>query len=148
MVASPRAVQGSSRSQVRGMVGQDRIRRRVTMNVFGSARRRLWAQVKADNMTEVHRPDFIGRSRLHLMEDLRMKRGVNEKKCRALTLSRLPSNSNSPSTSSNGSRVARLPPPITVRDTGSRKVERRNNQKKLHRHGPNNFGAITPAAPE
>ena len=37
--------------------------------------------------------------------------------------------------------------PITARPTDNRKVER-SNQKKRHRHGHNDFGAITPAAPE
>jgi hypothetical protein len=73
-----------------------------------------------------------------------MKRAPNEKECRALTLSR-----RRPSTSSSSSNeVARLPQPITARHTGSRKVERRDNQKKRHRQVSNNFVAITPAAPE
>jgi hypothetical protein len=144
MVASQRADQG--RSQVPGRV--ERFRRRVTsenLSVSGSARRRLLAQLNTDNMTEVHRPEFISRSRLRLVEDLRMKRAANEKECRALTLSR-----RRPSTSSNSSsnEAARLPQPITARDTGSRKVERRDNQKKRHRQVSNNFGALTPAAPE
>ena len=136
MVASQRDDQG--RSQVPGRVGQDRFRRRVTsenLSVSGSARRRLLAQLNTDNMAEVHRPDFISRSRLRLVEDLRMKRAPNEKECRALTLSRRrPSNSTS-SSSSSSNEAARLPQPITARDTGSRKVERRDNQKKRHRHG-------------
>ena len=49
---------------------------------------------------------------------------------------------------SSSSTVARLPQPITARHKDSRKVETKNNQKKRHRHGRNNFGAITPAAPE
>jgi len=95
------------------------------------------------NMAEVHRPDFINRSRLRLVEDLRMKRAANEKECRALTLSR-----RRPSTSPSNNEAARLRQPITVRDTGSRKVERRSNQKKRHRQVSNNFVAIRPAAPE
>ena len=140
MVASQRADQG--RSQVQGRVGQDTFRRRVTMenlSVSGSARWRLWAQVNRGNVAEVHRPDLISRSRLHRVERLRMKRGANEKKCRALTLSRLPSDSTS--SRSNGSRVARLPQPITPRATGSRQVQRRNNQKKRHRQVSHKFGA-------
>ena len=144
--ASRRADQ-QGRRQVQGRVGQDRFRRRVTsenLSVSGSARRHLLAQLNTDNMTEVHRPDFISRSRLRLVEDLRMKRAANEKECRALTLSR-----RRPSTSSSSSNeVARPPQPITARDTGSRKVERRDNQKKRQRQGSNNFGAITPVAPE
>jgi hypothetical protein len=130
MVASQRADQG--RSQVPGRVGQDSLRRRVTsenLSVSGSARRRLLAQLNTDNMTEVHRPEFISRSRLRLVEDLRMKRAANEKERRALTLSR-----RRPSTSSSSSNeAARLLQSITARDTDSRKVERRDNQKKRHR---------------
>ena len=131
MVASQRDDHG--RSQVPGRVGQDSLRRRVTsenLSVSGSARRRLLAQLNTDNMTEVHRQEFISRSRLRLVEDLRMKRAANEKECRALTLSR-----RRPSTSSNSSsnEAARLPQPITA----SRTVERRDNQKKRHRQVSN-----------
>jgi hypothetical protein len=148
MVASQRDDQ--LRSQIPRKVGQDRFRRRVmseNLSVSGSARRHLLAQLNTDNMTEVHRPDFISRSRLRLVEDLRMKRAANEKECRALTLRRRPSTSTSTSSSSSN-EAARLPQPITARDTGSRKVERRDNQKKRHRHVSNNFGALTPAALE
>ncbi|HEU0039397.1 MAG TPA: hypothetical protein VFR76_08995 [Verrucomicrobiae bacterium] len=127
-------------------MGQDRFRRRVpseNLSVSGSPRRRLLAQLIMGNMAEVHRPDFINRSRLRLVEDLRMKRAANEKECRALTLSR-----RRPSTSPSNNEAARLRQPITVRDTGSRKVERRSNQKKRHRQVSNNFVAIRPAAPE
>jgi hypothetical protein len=144
MGASQRANQG--RSQVPGRV--ERFRRRVTsenLSVSGSAPRRLLAKVNMDNMTGVNRPEFISRSRLRLLEDLRMKRAANEKECRALTRRR---RSTSASSSSNSNEAARLPQPITARDTGSRKVERRDNQKKRHRQVSNNFGAITPAAPE
>ena len=77
----------------------------------------------------------------------RMKRAPKEKECRALMVSRLRHNSTS-SRRSSSNKVARLPQPITARDRGSRKVGRKDNQKKRHRHGRNNFGAITPAAPE
>lgn len=150
MVASQRADQG--RSQVPGRVGQGRFRRRVTsenLSVSGSARRRLLAQLNTDNMTEFHRPDFIRRSRLRLVEDLRMKRAANEKECRALTLNRRhPSSSTSSNNNNNSNEAARLPQPITASDRVSRKVGRRGNQKKRHRQGSNNFVAITPAAPE
>ena len=39
-----------ARSQAPGKVNQDRIRRRVTTNVYGSARRRLRAQLNTGNM--------------------------------------------------------------------------------------------------
>ena len=145
MVASQRADQG--RSQIPGRVGQDRFRRRVTsenLSVSGSARRRLLAQVNMSSVAEVSRLDIVNRSRPRRVADQRMKRGANEKECRALTLSR-----RRPSTSSkSNNEAARLPQPITARDTGSRKVERRDNQKKRHRQVSNNFVAITPAAPE
>ena len=76
-----------------------------------------------------------------------MKRAPNEKECRARTLSHLRHNSRS-SSGSSGSKVAHLQQPNTARDTGSRKAETRSNQKKRHRPGRNNFGALTPAAPE
>jgi len=144
MVASQRDDQ--LRSQIPCKLDQNTFRRRVTskgLSVSGSARRRLLAQLNTGNVAEVHRPDFISRSRLRLVEDLRMKRAPNEKGCRALTLSR---RRHSPSTSSNSNEVPRLLQVNVSKD--SRKVERRNNQKKRHRHAHNNFGAITPVAPE
>jgi hypothetical protein len=140
------------RNQVPGRVEQGRLRRRVTsenLSVSGSARRRLLAQLNTGNLEAVHRLEFISRSRLPLVEDLRMKRAANEKECRALTPSRhRPSTSSNNNSSSSSNEAARLPQPITARDTGSRKVERRNNQKKRHRQISNNFGALTPADPE
>ena len=82
-------------------------------------------------------PDFISRSRLRLVEDRRMKRAANEKQCRGLVVNRLRHNSNS--SHSSGSKVPRLPQPITARDMASRKAETRGNQKERHRHGRNNF---------
>jgi len=131
-----------ARSQAPGKV--NRIRLRVTTNVYGSARRRLLALLNTGNMAEVHRPDFVNRARIRLVADPRMKRAPNEKECRALTLSH-----HRPSTSSSSSNeVARLPQPITAKGTGSRKVETRDNQKKRRRQGRINFGATTPAALE
>jgi hypothetical protein len=144
MVASQRDDQG--RSQVPGRVGQDRFRRRVTsknLRVSGSAHRRLLAQVNMSSVAEVSRLDIVNLSRPRRVADQRMKRGANEKESRVLTLSR-----RRPSTSSSSNEAARLPQPITARDTDSRKVERRDNQKKHHRQVSNNFVAITPAAPE
>ena len=131
-------------NEVRGKV--NRIRHRVTMNVYGSARRRLWPQVNTGNAEPVRHLDFGNRSRRLLVAAPRVRRAAKEKECRTLTLSRL--RHNSTSSSSSGSKVARLPQPITARATGNRKVETRDNQKKRHRHGRNNFGAITPAAQE
>ena len=113
-----------ARSKVQGNV--NRIRHRVTINVYGSARRRLWPQVNTATRTVVSRPDFINRSRRHLVADLRMKHAAKEKECRALMVSRL--RHNSTSSRSNG-KVARLPQPITARDTGSRKVEKESTKR-------------------
>ena len=127
---------------------QDRFRP-VTRNLYGSARRRLLAQLNMSNVAEVRHLDFVNRSRRLLVAEPQVRRAAKEKECRALMVSRLRHNSTrSRSRRSSSSKVARLPQPITARATGSRKVETRNNQKKRHRHGHNNFGAITPAAPE
>ena len=75
-----------------------------------------------------------------------MKRAPKEKECRALMVSRL--RHNSTSRRSSGSKVARLPQPITARAKGSRKVENKKHKNQHPRRGRNNFGAITPAAPE
>jgi len=137
------------RSQIPRVVGQDRFRRRVTredLSVSGSARRRLWAQLNVSNVELVRHPDFGNRSRRFRVAEPRVKRAPNEKECRALRLSRLRHNGTSRRSAS--SKVARQPQPITARATDSPKVETRGNQKKRHRHGRNNFGAITPAASE
>jgi hypothetical protein len=91
-------------------------------------------------------PDLGNRSRRLRVEEPWVKRAPNKKECRALTLSRLRHNSTSSPRS--GRKVARLPQRITATHKDSRKAETRSNQKKRHRHGRNNFGAITPAAPE
>jgi hypothetical protein len=136
-------------SQIPHVVGQDRFRRRVTrgdLSVSGSARRPLKAQLNASNVEPVRHLDFGNRSPRLLVADPRVKRAPNKKECRALTLSRL--RHNSTSSRSSGRKVARLPRPITAKATDSPKVDRRGNQKKRHGQGRNNFGAITPAAPE
>ena len=133
-------------SKVRGKV--IRIRHRVTMNVYGSARRRLWARLNISNVEPVRHLEFGNRSRRLLVAEPRVRRAAKEKKRRALMVSRLRRNSNSASSRSNGSRVARLPQPIAARHKDSRKAGGRGNQKKRHSHGHNNFGAVTPAAPE
>ena len=116
------------------------------MNVYGSARRRLWPQVNTDNAAVVSRLDFGNRSRRLLVAEPQVRRAANEKKCRALTLSRL--RHNSTSSRSGSSRVARLPQLITARATGSRKVENKKQKNQHPRRGHNNFGPITPAAPD
>ena len=125
------------RSQVPGRVGQGKFRRRVkseNLSVSGSARRRLPVQANLISAAEVRRPDFVNRSRPRLVADLQVKRAVKEKECRAPMVSR-PRNNNSSrrSSRSSGSTVARLQEPITARDKGSRKVARREKQKKRHR---------------
>jgi hypothetical protein len=138
------------RKQILPVVGRNRFRRRGTnkdRSVSGSARRHLLAQLSPGNLAEVQRREFISRSRLRLMQDVRMKRAPNEKECRALVFSRLRHNSTS-SRSSSSNEVARLRELTAARDSGSRKVGSKDNQKKRLRHGRNNFGAITPAAPK
>ena len=147
MVASQRDDQVSS--QIPHMVGQDRFRRRVTredLSVSGSERRHLWAQLNVSNVELVRHPDFGNQSRRLLVADPRVRRAAKERKCGALMVSRF--RHNSASSRSSGRKVARLHQPIRVRATDSRKVDRRDNQRKRHRHGHNNFGAITLAAPE
>ena len=123
-------------------VEQGRFRSRIAtehLSVSGLARRRLglrWERRNRADLGEVQ-PDFISRSRLRLVEDRRMKRAANEKECRGLVVKRLRHNSNS--SHSSGSKVPRLPQPITARDMASRKAETRGNQKERHRHGRNNF---------
>ena len=135
------------RNQIPPRVGQDRFRHRVTskgLSVSGSARRRLPVQANMISAAEVRRLDFVNRLRRRLRAGrLRVNLAAQARDNRARMVNRLRRNSTSSS-----SEAARLPQPITARDKGSRKVGRRNHQKRRHRHGRNNFGAITPAAPE
>jgi hypothetical protein len=55
---------------------------------------------------------------------------------------------NSDSSRSSGRKVARLPQPITARHKDSRKLENKKQKNQHPRRGHNNFGAITPAAPD
>ena len=142
---------GWARVQVR-LVVRKIFHRKVTtkgFHVSGSARRRLLAQVKVGSVVEVGRLDCVNQSRRLLVAEPRVRRAAKEKEFRALMVSRLRHNSaSSRSRRSSRSRVARLPQPIAARHKDSRKVGTRDNQKKRHRHSHNNFGAITPAAPE
>jgi len=123
------------RSQVRAKVNPNRIRHRVTTSVNGSARRRLLVQLNTGKVAEVSR----------LVAGPAVKRAPREKECRACRLSRSNRRRNSSSSDSRRSNeTGRLP----AKDRGSRKVERRGNQKKRHRPVSNNFVVITPAAPE
>ena len=136
-------------SQIPRMAGQDRLRRRVTredLNVSGSARRHLWAQLNISNVEPVRHLDFGNLSPRLLVAEPRVRGAAKGKECRALMVSRL--RHNSASSRSSGRKVARLPQPIKARPRGSRKVE---NKKRKNQHpcrGHNNFGAITPAAPD
>ena len=148
MVASQRDDQ--VRSKVSGKVSHRKIRHRVSLNRCGSGRPHpghLWAQLSAANLAEGRLPDCISRSRLRSVEDRWMKRALNETECRVLGVSRLRHNSTS-SRRSSSNEVARLRELTPARDSGSRKVGSKDNQKKRLRHGRNNFGAITPAAPK
>ena len=112
------------------------------LSVNDSARRRLRAQVNVISVAKVRRLDSVSRSRPRQVAVLQVKHGAKKKECRALMVSR-PRHS-----SSSSNEAARLRQPITDRGRASRKVGRRNNQKKRHRQGRINFGAITPVAPE
>jgi len=118
-------------------VSFEKIRRRAPINEYGSARLHLghlWAPLNRANLAEVRLPDYIS---LRLGQGKRMKHEPNERECRGLVVNRLRHNSNS--SHSSGSKVPRLPQPITARDMASRKAETRGNQKERHRHGRNNF---------
>ena len=137
------------RRQIPRMVGQDRLRRRVTMedlSVSGSARRHLWAQLNISNVEPVRHLDFANRCPRLLVVEPRVRGAAKGKECRALMVSRL--RHNSASSRSSGRKVVRLPQRIKARPKDSRKAGGRGNQKKRHSHGHNNFGAVTPAAPE
>ena len=126
------------RSQIARKVGPNKFRRRGTnedRSVSDSARRHPLAPLSTGNLTGVRHREFTSRSRLRLVQDMRMKRAPNEKECRAVMLSR-----RRPTTSASSSNQAdRLPQPITARDAGNRKVGIKGNPKKRHRHGRTNF---------
>ena len=128
---------GPVRSKVHGKVSLHKIRHRVRINRYSSARRRPWERVNAGNLAEVHNQDRVSRSRLRPVEDRRMKRAANEKECRGLVVSRLRHNSNSVRNSS--SKGARLVQWIRNRVAGSRKADNEDNRDKRHRQGSNNI---------
>jgi hypothetical protein len=128
------------RKQIPRMVGRNRFRRRgknADRSVSGSARRHPLAPLSTGNLTGVRHREFTSRSRLRLVQDMRMKRAPNEKEFRVLTLSRHRPTTSARNSSSN--EAARLPQPITARDTGSRKVGIKGNPKKRHRRGRTNI---------
>ena len=147
LVASHRDDQASS--QIPRMVGQDRLRRRVTaedLSVSGSARRHLRAQPNISNVEPARQREFGNRSPRLPVGEPRMRRASKEKECRALMVSRL--RHNSASSRSSGRKVARPPQPIKAKPTGSRKLENKKQKNQPPCRGHNNFGAITPAAPD
>jgi hypothetical protein len=92
-----------------------------------------------DNAAEVNRLDFVSRSLRRLVEDLRIKRAVKEKECRALMLSRRRRHN----------EVGPLPKPSVARHRDNPNAERENQRKKHHRPGCGNFSdVIIAAAPE
>ena len=104
------------------------------LSVNDSARRRLRAQVNVISVAEVRRLDSVSRSPPRQVAVLQVKHGAKEKECRALLVSRPRHRS-----SSSSSEAARLPQPIAARGRASRKVGRREPQKKRHRQGHINF---------
>jgi hypothetical protein len=126
---------------------QDRFRRRVAseyLNVNGSARHRLPAQVNVSSVVEVRRPDFVNRLRPRQVADLRAKRAVAEREHRAHMVNRLRRQPAEPvkraakekecrarSLGRSSNEVAHLR--VRARHRGSRKVEEREHQKKRHR---------------
>jgi hypothetical protein len=131
-----------ARRQLPGEVAQNRRRRRVTskdLRLSSSVRRRLWERVKTAHLAEVRRLDYVNRSRRRRVEEMRMNRAPNEKGCRVLRNRRR----NGTSSRSNSSKeVARLRELSATKGSGSRKVDREDNQKKRHRRDHNYFGAI------
>src|SRR5262249_40948954 len=113
-------------SKVSGKLSHRKIRRRVRMNRYNSARRRqgrLWAQLSKANRGEAHNQGLVSKQRLTPVEHRRMKRAPSKKEKgkedRLLVASH---NSSSAHSRSSGSRVARLVQPIRNRVAGSRKA--------------------------
>jgi len=148
-VVSLRVVLASS--QIQCVVAWNRRRSKVTsklLRLSSSARRRPWERVNRANLVEAHHQKPVSRWRLRPAECIQMKRAPNEKECsnRAVKLSRR--SRPSANCSSNNNEAARLRQPITARDTGSLKPDIKDNHDQRRRRGSNNFGAMTPAAPE
>lgn len=125
-----------------------KIRRKVMINGYGSARRRRWAQLSRANLVEGRLPDYVSRSRLRPVQGKRMKRASNEKECRALVASSLRHNRNSARSRSSGSKGARLLQRIRNRVADSPKVGKEDNRDKRHRQGSNNFSVTNASGSE
>jgi hypothetical protein len=125
---------------VLGKVGQAKFRRSgVTGNlsVNDSARLRLPARVNTGNVAEVRRLDFVNRQFRQVAEDLRTKRGISERECRALTLN-----------SRHHNEPERPQESSTARHRDNRKVGRENPKKEHRRQGHNSSDLFTAAARE
>ena len=143
-------------SKVSGKLSHRKIRHRVRMNRYNSARRhpgRLWARLSKANREKAHNQDLVSRSRLRPVKDRQVKLAPNKKEKgkedRLLVASRLRQNSDNAHSRSSGSKVARLVQPIRNRAAGSRKAGKGDNRDKHRRQGSNNILAqLTPAAPD
>lgn len=145
--SSKNAVASQHDDQLRNQIGVDRnkFRRRSAsedLSVNDSGRRRPWVAPNVSSVAEL-RQKFGNRSRNLVVEDRQVKHAAKEKEYKVPMVSRRISSS-----SGSSSEAARLAQPSADRrkGRGSRKAGKRGHQKKRHRH--NNFGAITPVAPE
>jgi hypothetical protein len=150
--SSKNAVASQHDDQLRNQIGVDRnkFRRRSAsedLSVNDSGRRRPWVAPNVSSVAEL-RQKFGNRSRNLVVEDRQVKHAAKEKEYKVPMVSRRISSSSGSSGSS--SEAARLAQPSADRrkGRGSRKAGKRGHQKKRHRHAHNNFGAITPVAPE
>jgi hypothetical protein len=162
--SSKNAVASQHDDQLRNQIGVDRnkFRRRSAsedLSVNDSGRRRPWVAPNVSSVAEL-RQKFGNRSRNLVVEDRQVKHAAKEKEYKVPMVSRRISGSSGSSgssssssgnnNSSSSSEAARLAQPSADRrkGRGSRKAGKRGHQKKRHRHAHNNFGAITPVAPE
>jgi len=104
------------------------------LNLNGSVRLRLPVQVNMSSAAEVHRLQFIDRSRRRRVVGRRVRRAAQKREDRVPIVSR------------RRNEVARLLQPSAARD--NRKVEEENQRKKPQRPDPNNPSVIAMAAPE
>jgi hypothetical protein len=120
-----------ARSKLQGKVNI--IRHRVTINVYDSARRRLWPQVNGSSVAQARRQDLVNRSGRRLVAGPQVKHAVKGKECKAHMVNR-PRNS-----SSSRSRATPRPQPITAKDKGNRRVGNKKDKNQHRRRGHNNL---------
>ena len=162
---SKNAVASQRDDQVTNQIGVDRnkFRRRnasENLSVNDSGRRRPWVELNVSSVAEL-RQKFGNRSRNRVVADLQVKQAAKEKEYRAPMVSRRSSSSSASNntssgnsnksnggSSSNSNEAARLAQASADRRKGSRKADIKDNPDKRRLPGSNNFGAITPAAPE